>query len=314
MNQQKKNKGEPISGWVNLDKPIGMTSTQAIGKLRRILNAQKIGHAGTLDPLATGVLPIALGEATKTIPFAQDADKTYIFTIIWGEQRDTDDGEGAIIATSPHRPTESDIRAVLPEFLGEIDQIPPLFSAIKVNGARAYDLARAGEIPDLKSRIVYIDSLELLATGPQSADFHMVCGKGTYVRSLARDMAEMLGTKGYIGALRREKVGVFEAKTAISLDILEALDYQSAREKALLPLQTVLGDIPALALKADETARLRSGQVLQFVSRPDFDRLEKAGLGGKEPQTALAMFNGQPIALVENERVEIRPLRVFNCP
>jgi tRNA pseudouridine55 synthase len=312
MNQQKKNKGEPISGWVNLDKPIGMTSTQAIGKLRRILNAQKIGHAGTLDPLATGVLPIALGEATKTIPFAQDADKTYTFTIIWGEQRDTDDGEGAVIATSPHRPSEGDIRAVLPEFLGEIDQIPPLYSAIKVNGARAYDLARAGEIPDLKSRIVYIDSLDLLSTSPESADFRMVCGKGTYVRSLARDMAEMLGTKGYIGALRRDKVGVFSAESAISLDILEALDYQSAREKALLPLQTVLGDIPALALKMDETARLRSGQVLQFVSRPDFDRLEKAGLGGIEPQVALAMFNGQPTALVENERVEIRPLRVFN--
>jgi tRNA pseudouridine55 synthase len=312
MTQKKSKKGDPISGWINLDKPYGMTSTQAVGKVRRLLNGQKIGHAGTLDPLATGVLPIALGEATKTIPFAQDADKTYSFTVTWGQQRDTDDAEGQIIATSAHRPTEQDIQAVLPNFIGEIDQLPPLFSAIKVNGARAYDLARAGEIPDLKSRIVFIESLDLLATRPESADFRMVCGKGTYVRSLARDLAEILGTKGYIGALRREKVGCFAAENAISLDILEALDYQSAREKALLPLQTVLDDIPALALKMDETARLRSGQVLQFLSRPDFDRLEKAGLGTKEPQTALALFNGAPVALVENDRAEIRPLRVFN--
>jgi tRNA pseudouridine55 synthase len=305
-------KGDAVNGWVNFDKPYGMTSTQAVGKVRRLMNALKIGHAGTLDPLATGVLPIALGEATKTIPFAQDAAKTYSFTVTWGEQRDTDDAEGQVITTSPHRPSEADILKILPQFMGEIDQIPPLFSAIKINGARAYDLARNGEIPDLKSRIVFIQNLELMACRKNEADFFMECGKGTYVRSLARDMAETLGTKGYISALRREKVGCFGAKNAISLDKLEALDYGAARNVALLPLQTVLDDIPALALKQDETARLRSGQMLQFISRGDFERLTKIGLGQMNPVTALAVFNGAPVALVEQEKADIRPLRVFN--
>lgn len=312
MTRSKPKKGDAVHGWVNLDKPYGMTSTQAIGRLRRLLNVQKIGHAGTLDPLATGVLPIALGEATKTIPFAQDADKIYRFTVTWGEQRDTDDAEGQTVATSPHRPTAADIRGILGAFVGQIEQIPPLFSAIKINGARAYDLARAGEIPDLKSRIVHIKTLELGEVRAHEADFTALCGKGTYIRSLARDMAEMLGTRGYISALRREKVGCFSANTSISLDKLEAIDYQSAREMALLPLQTVLDDIPALALKADETARLRSGQVLHFISRADFDRLEKVGLGTREVQTALTLFNGAPVALIEQERAELRPLRVFN--
>lgn len=308
----RKKKGDAVHGWINLDKPYGMTSTQAIGKVRRILNAQKIGHAGTLDPLATGILPIALGEATKTIPFVQDEIKTYSFTIRWGEQRDTDDLEGQIIATSDHRPTEEDIRKVLPAFIGDIEQIPPLFSAIKINGARAYDLARNGEIPDLKCRIVSIEILELLAVRPDEADLRMVCGKGTYVRSLARDMGEILGTKGFISALHRDGVGCFSNENAISLDILEGMDYVSARNDALLPLQTVLDDIPALALKAEETAKVRSGQMLQFISRPDFERLTKVGLGQKQCQTALVTFNGAPVALVEQERADIRPLRVFN--
>jgi tRNA pseudouridine55 synthase len=305
-------KGDAVNGWINIDKPYGMTSTQAVGKVRRLLNAQKIGHAGTLDPLATGILPIALGEATKTIPFAQDSDKTYSFTVRWGEARDTDDMEGQIITTSDNRPSQAEIEAVLPQFIGEISQIPPLFSAIKINGARAYDLARAGEIPDLKSRIVAIHSLTLVAFRDNEADFLMTCGKGTYVRSLARDMGETLGTKGFISALRRERVGCFSAESAISLDILGGMDYVSARSEALLPLQTVLGDIPALALKMDETAKLRSGQVLQFISRPDFERLGAAGLGLAETQIALALFNGAPVALVEQERAEIRPFRVFN--
>lgn len=305
-------KGDPISGWVNLHKPHGMTSTQAIGKLRRALNPQKIGHAGTLDPLATGVLPIALGEATKTIPFAQDDIKVYRFTVQWGESRDTDDSEGKVIEKSDIKPDLESIKSILPKFTGEIEQIPPLFSAIKVNGKRAYDMARNGEIPDLKSRIVNIEELTLLEARESDADFEMVCGKGTYVRSLARDMAEALGTKGYVSALRRDQVGAFHIDDAILLDNLNDLDYVAARSECLLPLQTVLDDIPALDLKADEVAKIRNGQALCFVSKIDFHRLTDVGLGNKESITALAMFNGNPVALIEQSRADIKPIRIFN--
>lgn len=308
----RKRKGDPVHGWVNLDKPYGMGSTQAVGKLRRLLNAQKIGHAGTLDPLATGVLPIALGEATKTIPYAQDAEKTYSFTVTWGEQRSTDDREGEVVATSHIRPTEQSIVDILEKFTGEVTQIPPVFSAIKIDGQRAYDLARAGENPEMKPRIVHIETLELIGTRDDEADFLVTCGKGTYIRSLARDMAKALGTKGYVSRLRRERVGCFTAENAISLDILEKMDYVAARCEALLPLQTVLDDIPALALKADETARLRSGQVLTFSSRPDYQRLIDAGFGQIGIITALAVFENKPIALIEQEKAFVKPIRVFN--
>lgn len=308
----RKRKGEAVSGWINLDKPLDMTSTQAVGKIRRLLNAQKVGHAGTLDPLATGILPIALGEATKTIPYMQDRKKTYTFSITWGEQRDTDDAEGQVIATSDHRPSEEDILTLLPKYIGEIEQIPPLFSAIKVNGARAYDLARAGQIPDLKSRIVYIETLSLTACRQDKADFEMTCGKGTYVRSLARDIAEDLGTKGYVSALRRTRVGPFTTKDAISLDKLEQMDYVSARTTGLLPIQSVLDDIPALPLKQQEVATLRNGQKLAFISKQDFARLEREGLGGRETREAIATLNGQAIAIVETTGAEIHPVRVFN--
>lgn len=308
----RRKKGDHISGWINLDKPYGMTSTQAIGKVRRILNAQKIGHAGTLDPLATGVLPIAVGEATKTISFAQDDIKTYHFTIQWGEQRDTDDMEGKVIATSDHRPTAEDITALLAQYTGEIQQIPPNFSAIKINGERAYDIARDGEIPELKPRTVYIEELELLEARADDADFTMTCGKGTYVRSLARDIGNDLGTKGFISALRREKVGNFTAKDAISLDKLSDMDYVSARSECLLPLQIVLDDIPALDLKEEETTRIRNGQALSFVSRPDFERLTKIGLGSKESTIALATHDDAPVALIEQTRADVKPVRVFN--
>jgi len=308
----RRKKGDHISGWINLDKPYGMTSTQAIGKVRRILNAQKIGHAGTLDPLATGVLPIAVGEATKTISFAQDDIKTYHFTIQWGEQRDTDDMEGKVIATSDHRPAAGDIIALLGQYTGEIQQIPPNFSAIKINGERAYDIARDGDIPELKPRTVYIEKLELLEARKDDADFTMTCGKGTYVRSLARDIGNDLGTKGFVSALRREKVGTFTAKDAISLDKLSDMDYVSARSECLLPLQIVLDDIPALDLKENETARIRNGQALSFVSRPDFERLTKVGLGSKESTIALATHDDAPVALIEQTRADVKPVRVFN--
>ncbi len=308
----RKKRGEHVSGWINLDKPAGLTSTQAIGRVRRVLNPQKIGHAGTLDPMATGILPIALGEATKTIPFVQDALKTYTFTAAWGEQRDTDDAEGQIVAVSANRPGEDDILGVLPDFTGDIQQTPPAYSAIKIDGQRAYDLARSGETPEMKPREVYIETLELIDFRPDEADFRMICGKGTYVRSLVRDMALELGTRGYVKNLRREAVGPLTLENAISLDFLEEMDYVSALNEALLPLQAVLDDIPALPVKQEEAARLKSGQVLTFISRPDFSRLTREGLGGQKDRQALAVFNGAPVALVENRGPEIRPVRVFN--
>lgn len=305
-------KGDPISGWVNLDKPYGMTSTQAVGKVRRFLDGQKVGHAGTLDPLATGVLPIALGEATKTIPFVQDNIKTYHFTVVWGEQRTTDDMEGEVIASSGTRPTPDEIKSLLPKFTGKIEQTPPQFSAIKIDGKRAYDLARAGKEVELKPRKITIDKFELLEARKHEADFEMVCHKGTYVRSLARDMGEVLGCYGYVSALRRTAVGCFTAQSAIILDIIEKMDYLAARSEALLPVQTVLDDIPALAISQEETAKIRSGQPLEFISRPNFERLTAVGLGTKETQTALVLFQGDPVALVEQTRAQIKPVRVFN--
>lgn len=314
----RKRKGLKINGWVNLDKPLGMTSTQAVGKVRYLLNAQKAGHAGTLDPLASGILPIALGEATKTIPYVQDSLKIYEFTITWGEQRDTDDSEGAVIATSNQRPAPENIESVLKEFTGSIEQIPPQYSAIKINGERAYDLARAGEKLDLKPRAVFIENLILTDTTQNEASFTMRCGKGTYVRALARDMALKLGTCGYISALRRTCVGPFNENNTISLEKLEEIS-NSARAgegspaEGLLPLQTALDDIPALALKKDETAALRNGKTLSFISRPDFERLAQAGIEAKDKViTALTHLNGDPVALVEIEGPHISPVKVFN--
>ncbi len=332
----RRKKGDPVSGWINLDKDTELGSTQAVGKIRRLLNAQKAGHAGTLDPLASGILPIALGEATKTIPYIQDALKTYKFTVAWGAQTSTDDLEGEIIQRSDSRPGIEDIRAILENYIGEIEQTPPQFSAIKIDGQRAYDLARAGETAAIKPRRVYLKSLNInchpegeclkdLSSPDQDpsaqalqddkmdeTSFVMTCGKGTYVRSLARDMGLALGCFGHITKLRRTAVGPFTEKNAISLANLEQMSDIAARMEALLPLESALDDIPALALKAEETASLRNGQVLNFISRPDFERLSKAGLGKQEPQTALALFNGAPVALVENKGPEIKPVRVLN--
>ncbi len=308
----KKRKGEKIDGWVNLDKPAGITSTQALAKVRRYFNAQKGGHAGTLDPLATGILPIALGEATKTIPFIQDADKTYSFTVKWGEARDTDDLEGQITKTSDARPALADIEVLLPGFTGQIEQIPPRYSAIKIDGERAYDLARDGEEFEIKSRIVTVHSLEITAHDTHTATFLCRCGKGTYIRSIARDMGEKLGCFGHIITLRREAVGHFTANTAISLDLLQEMDQSAALETVLKPLSSALDDIPALPLDEREAARLKNGQSLTFISKPDFDRLSKAGLDGKKGALVLAMLNDTSIALLELHGAEARPVRVFN--
>jgi len=220
-NGRKRRKGNPVHGWVVLDKPYGVGSTPMVGKVRWLFSAAKAGHAGTLDPLATGILPIALGEATKTVPFMMAAKKSYQFEITWGETRTTQDAEGEVIATSDVRPSQVDIEAALSEFIGEIEQVPPKFSAIKIDGKRAYDLARSGEAVEIKPRPVQVDKFTLTDCTEDTATFDVDCGKGTYIRSLARDLAAVLGACGYVSVLRRTRVGPFTLAQSITLDELE---------------------------------------------------------------------------------------------
>lgn len=324
----RKKKGIPIHGWINFNKPLGMTSTQAVGKIRYALKAQKVGHGGTLDPLASGVLPIALGEATKTVNYIQDAMKIYEFTVTWGEQRSTDDAEGDVINASNVRPTQDQITALLPQFIGDIEQLPPQFSAIKINGERAYDIARDGEHADIKPRQTYIESLEITAdlsgrSAParlrhDETKFRLTCGKGTYVRSIARDMGEILGCYGYISALKRTKVGALELNDAISLDIFEQMIDNPTQEMDLssfvLPLQTVLDDIPVLACKDKEAVLLKNGNGISFLSKPDLARLEAIGIDWKSDNitTALATYEDTALAMIDVDGAKIQPVRVFN--
>jgi len=298
----RKRKGEKIDGWVVLDKPLGMGSTKAVGRVRRLFGAEKAGHGGTLDPLATGVLPIALGEATKTVPFVMDGRKEYRFTLRFGEARSTDDAEGDVVATSEARPTDEQLRAVLDRFRGEIEQRPPAFSALKVAGQRAYALARAGETVALTARRVRIDRLELIARSDRdTADFLAVCGKGTYIRSLGRDLAEALGTVGHLSALRRTVAGPFREEAAISLSKLEALGHIPPLLGALAPVATALDDIPALALTEAQAGRLRQGQpVLLTRDAPPAGTLLRAEHAGKL------------VALVRSDGAALQPVRVFN--
>ena len=256
-----------------LDKPIGMTSTQAVAVVKRLFQAKRAGHAGTLDPLASGGLPIALGEATKTVPFVMDGRKRYRFTVCWGEERDTDDTEGQVVKTSEIRPTAEAIRALLPQFTGLIEQTPPRYSAIKVQGERAYDLARDGEIVELAPRPVEIHHLSLMEQTDNRpfALFEAECGKGTYVRALARDIGRILGCFGHICGLRRTLVGPFGENDMIPLEQLEALCNRAASGEgsladALLPVETALDDIPALAVTRADAARLHQGPS-RFVAR-----------------------------------------------
>lgn len=309
----RKRKGTPMHGWLVLDKPLGLTSTQALAKARRLLNAEKAGHGGTLDPLASGVLPIAFGEATKTVSFAMDGTKVYRFTVAWGEQRTTDDAEGEVIARSDVRPTRDAVVAKLPEFEGFIQQIPPQFSALKVDGERAYDIAREGDVVDLEPRTVRIDRFELIdIPDADHATFDVTCGKGTYVRALARDLAEALGSVGHVSALRRLSVGRFTLDKAISLDELAAMDDNAALQDLLLPLATALDDIPALALTEAEAHRMRHGQSILLVTRQDRARLKGLGDGAGDGETVFASLGETPVALARIDGAEVRPVRVLN--
>jgi tRNA pseudouridine55 synthase len=311
----KKKKGNPVNGWVILDKPQGITSTQAVAAVRRIFDAQKAGHAGTLDPMATGVLAIALGEATKTVPFVQDAGKIYRFTAAWGEARDTDDAEGKVTATSAVRPTRGAIEAVLPRFTGALTQVPPAYSAIKVDGARAYDLAREGEVVELEARIVQVAQAHLLGM-PDSdhAEFEISCGKGTYVRSWVRDIALALGTLGHVSALRRTRIGGLDEKDAVGLETLTPFMHSPAAFAYLRPLSTALDGIPALAVSDTDTVRLRSGNPVLLRANL-FARMKDMFPQDGEIQ-GLTVFvsteGGDPVALAEIAQGELRPFRVFN--
>ena len=298
----RKRKGNPVHGWVVLDKPYGLGSTSAVGKVRWLYTAQKAGHAGTLDPLATGILPIALGEATKTVPFMMDAKKDYQFALTFGENTDTWDTEGEVTETSDVRPSEADILAALPQFIGDIEQIPPRFSAIKVDGKRSYDLARSGEVVELKSRQVTVDSFDLLSHDGEAATFEVACGKGTYIRSLARDLAAALGSCGHVTMLRRTRVGPFTLAHAFTLDALEKLCHRDAVSDALRPVETALDDIPVLALTEQEATELKHGRAI--VLTPSF--------AATNPAWILAMLDDKAVALCNAIEGQLRPKKVFN--
>ena len=306
----RRRKGDAVSGWICLDKPYDLTSTHAVGRVRRIFNAQKAGHAGTLDPLATGILPIALGEATKTVAFMVDADKAYRFTIAWGRTTATYDREGETIAESDVRPTLAEVEAALPAFVGEISQVPPAYSAIKVEGQRSYDLARAGEAVELAARIVTVHSARV--AGAEDADhvtLEIACGKGTYVRAICRDLADALGACGHVSDLRRTRVGPFSDKTAVTLELLEDLGHKARQSELLLPVETALDDIPELAVTDEDAFRLKQGRSIVLVPR-QVEALKARLKPGS--RTVSAMTGGTVIALCEMRAGRLEPSRVFN--
>jgi tRNA pseudouridine55 synthase len=302
----RRKKGNAVHGWLVLDKPINMTSTQAVSAVRRAFNAQKAGHSGTLDPLATGILPIALGEATKTVSFAVDGEKAYRFTVRWGAETETDDTEGAVAKTSDKRPERGDIEALLPSFHGEIMQAPPAYSAIKIDGERAYDLARGGEIVVIEPRPVVIKSLGLIdMPDPATSVFEARCGKGTYVRALARDMGRIMGCYGHVIALRRTEVGSFDEARAVTMEALLAAAESGDPDqiaKLLLPVESALADLPELLVSQTDAATLARGQTVLIRGR------DAPVLTGP----AYATSKGRLIALGELAKGALHPTRVFN--
>ncbi|MFC1673219.1 tRNA pseudouridine(55) synthase TruB [Pseudomonadota bacterium] len=305
----RRKKGLPVHGWAIIDKPKGMSSSQVVGKVRWLLNAQKAGHGGTLDPLATGILPIALGEATKTVSFVMDGAKAYRCWVKFGTSTTTDDAEGEVVETSAVRPSADEIQAVLSEFEGDIEQTPPVYSAIKIDGQRAYKRARADEDVEMPSRIVRIDSVSLVEMpAPDLAIIDVECGKGTYIRALARDLALRLGTVGHCADLRRTKAGPFTENGAISLDSLEALGHSARLEEVVLPIMTALDDIPVLALSEDEAGKMRNGMpacAIDVLARTPEIQVE-------DGDTVVAVCGDTPIALARIEDGQIRPVRVLN--
>ncbi len=306
----RRKRGSPVHGWVCLDKPLEMGSTEAVTRVRRLFDAQKAGHAGTLDPLATGILPIALGEATKTVPFMMEAQKVYRFSIEWGVSTDSVDREGEIIGQSAVRPSPEAAAGALKAFVGEIDQVPPQFSAIRVDGRRAYDLAREGEAFDLPSRKVMIH--EAAVTAAPDADHLEVTirtGKGVYVRSLARDLAAALGAEGHVCALRRERVGPFSTENAVTLDFLTDLVHRDAASEGLLPVSTALDDIPELAVTDQDAFSLRQGRPIVLIPRQVDMLLSRLRDGSR----TVSAFQGQTlVALGQLRAGRLEPDRVFN--
>ncbi len=303
----RRKKGNRINGWLILDKPLDMTSTQAVGKVRWLFKAQKAGHAGTLDPLATGILPIALGEATKTVAFAVDGEKSYRFTVRWGVETTTDDTEGSAVETSRERPSPAAIEALLPRFTGEIMQTPPAFSAIKIDGHRAYDLARDGEEVILEARPVVIDSLRIVdMPDSETTVFEATCGKGTYVRAIARDLGRALGCFGHVIALRRTRVGPFGEDQAITISQLESLaqadDGGAELMRCLMPIEAALAGMVELQITSSDAGRLRLGQPVLIRGR------DAPIMKGE----VYAISKGQLVAMGEIERGELHPTRVFN--
>lgn len=300
----KHNRGDKISGWLVLDKPAGVGSTKAVGQIRHLLNAAKIGHCGTLDPFATGVLPIAIGEATKLVPYVTDGDKEYEFTLKFGATTDTLDCDGVVVQSGGVLPTKAEISAVLPQFIGEISQIPPAYSAIKIEGQRAYDLARRGERVNIPERKVRIYELELLNMPTiDTINCRVSCSKGTYVRTLGADIAKRLGTIGYLQKLRRTKCGNFDLRQKILLENLKNMEYVTERQKVLLPVITCLRDIAVIAVTEADAAKLRHGQSLSPKAYDVF------GLDGQE---VAMVYDNQLVAMVRIEERKLSPVRVFN--
>ncbi|MFC0219681.1 tRNA pseudouridine(55) synthase TruB [Pseudochelatococcus lubricantis] len=300
-----------VNGWLILDKPVGMTSTHAVAVIKRLFNARKAGHAGTLDPLASGILPIALGEATKTVPYVMDGRKAYSFTVSWGAETNTDDTEGEITRRSDLRPDRAAVEAMLPRFTGELMQVPPRFSAIKIEGERAYDLAREGEVVELEARPVVIDRLTLTEHTGDTSMLEAECGKGTYVRAIARDLGQALGCYGHVSALRRTRVGPFRLDRTISLARLEELSHkpdgdhqidQAILPQVLLPVETALDDIPALAVNRADAVRLARGQTVLLRGR------DAPIIKGPLAVTC----QGRLVAVADLEAGEIVARRVFN--
>ncbi|MCB1381455.1 MAG: tRNA pseudouridine(55) synthase TruB [Notoacmeibacter sp.] len=318
MARQRKKKGRSVSGWIILDKPAGMGSTQAVAKVKWLYNAQKAGHAGTLDPLASGMLPIALGDATKTVPYVMDGAKVYTFTVTWGEERATDDLEGEVTKTSDARPSRAEVEAILPAYLGTILQTPPQFSAIKIDGERAYDMARDGEAVDIPAREVEIYTLDIVAMDENATTFETECGKGTYVRSLARDMGRQLGCFGHVSMLRREEVFPFTAEDFVTVDALETArgdggDAESGTEDGdpkarfaaidalLIDTAAALEDLPHVALNDEAATRVRLGNPVIVRGRD----------APVEADEAYVTARGKLLAIGFIEAGQFNPRRVF---